>query len=163
MKTPLTTDLDAYFGAIDMKLWFFTLDGLGLLDADVARRELDYYGLWDDAHRARREQRSKRDRFVRHAVPHARYLEQASAAPEASLARLATAAPARAEPQPRRTPPPLTRPLASLLRARPSAWLNPVGVQRILESIFPAAPSGAGGVLLSGTPTIHVPGSRPRQ
>ena len=43
-KTPITTDLDPYFGAIDMKLWFFTLDGLGLLDSGVARREMDYYG-----------------------------------------------------------------------------------------------------------------------
>ena len=115
MKTPLTTDLDAYFGAIDMKLWFFTLDGLGLLDAEVARRELDYYGLWDDANRARREQRSKRDRFVRHAVPHARYLEQASRRARGALAAPAAAAPARAEPQSRRTPPPLTRPLTSLV------------------------------------------------
>ena len=39
-----------------MKLWLYTLDGLGLLDPDVARRELDYYGLWDDANRARNEQ-----------------------------------------------------------------------------------------------------------
>ena len=82
MKTPITTDLDPYFGSIDIKLWFFTLDGLGLLDSEVARREMDYYGLWDEANRARREQRAKCDRFVRHAVPHARYLEQASAAPE---------------------------------------------------------------------------------
>ena len=82
VKTPITTDLDPYFGAIDMKLWFFTLDGLGLLDSEVARREMDYYGLWDEANHARREQRAKCDRFVRHAIPHARYLEQASAAPE---------------------------------------------------------------------------------
>ena len=92
-KTPISSDLDPYFGAIDMKLWFFTLDGLGLLDPEVARRELDYYGLWDDARRAHREQRTKGEQFVRHAVPHARYLEQASAAPEAPSQPLSAARP----------------------------------------------------------------------
>ena len=83
VKTPLSTDLDPYFGAIDMKLWLYTLDGLGLLDPDVARRELDYYGLWDDANRARNEQRRKRDRFVRHAIPHAQYLDEVASGAEA--------------------------------------------------------------------------------
>ncbi len=86
VKTPLEADLERYFGAIDMKLWMFTLDGLGLLDPEVARRELDYYGLWDEANEVRREQRRARERFVRYAVDHAAYLREINEGPAAAPA-----------------------------------------------------------------------------
>ncbi len=104
LKTPITSDVDQYLGAIDIKLWLYTLDGLGLLDPDAARRELDYYGLWAEANRARGEQRRRMEAFTRHAVSHAAYLEEVSeslAAPPKPGQRAA----ATSRPPPNRPPP----------------------------------------------------------
>ena len=111
VKTPLSTDLDPYFGTIDMKLWLYTLDGLGLLDPAVARRELDYYSLWDDANRAHRAAAQARPlcppRHPARRLPRGDRLGRRGT-PSHSHDR--APAPPAAEAQPRRPPPPIPRP-----------------------------------------------------
>jgi tryptophan halogenase len=94
-RMPRSTDIGEYFGSVSRTLWFYTLDGLGLLDPEVARAEMDYYGLWDAARQARAQQRDRSAAFLQHAIGNAEYLEDASVAP-------APAAGPRTPPRPRK-------------------------------------------------------------
>ena len=98
LRTPRASDFADYFGSLSVELWFYTLDGLGLLSRDAAQRELDQYGLWTEADRAHAQQRRAIAEFEQHAVDQAEYLRELQRGVPPSRAKTL---PAR--PQPRRS------------------------------------------------------------
>lgn len=106
VRVPRRSDLQSYFGSLDLSLWYYTLDGVGILSQEVAQRELEHYGFWREADRQHAEQRARAQTFHRYAVDHRAYLEEQREEPQtptpASTTRGRPAAPTAGQRKPSR-------------------------------------------------------------